>query len=78
MLSNLHFLQDIAVDGWVITILSQENRPYGSLAQTLGLTLGGIIGFNIFIPLNSVMFCNTYLYHLPKEVLLCVKSLVKS
>ena len=65
---SILFFKDIAVDGWIITIVSQENRPYGSLAQTIGLTLGGIIGFNIFVPLSSLTFCNSYIFDSPRDV----------
>jgi len=60
-------IQDIAVDGWAITILSQENVAYGALAQSIGLMLGGILAFNVFIPLSSVSFCNQYFFSTPQD-----------
>jgi PAT family acetyl-CoA transporter-like MFS transporter 1 len=60
-------IQDIAVDGWAITILSQENVAYGALAQSIGLMLGGILAFNVFIPLSSIDFCNQYFYSTPQQ-----------
>ncbi len=61
-------IQDIAVDGWAITILSQENVAYGALAQSIGLMLGGILAFNVFIPLSSIEFCNQYFFSTPQQV----------
>ena len=32
--------QDIAVDGWALTMLSRENVGYGSVCNTIGQLLG--------------------------------------
>ncbi|KAI9226758.1 MAG: acetyl-coenzyme A transporter 1-domain-containing protein [Piptocephalis tieghemiana] len=53
--------QDIAVDGWALTLLSQENLSYASTAQTIGLNTGYFVSFTIFLALNSAEFCNKYL-----------------
>lgn len=53
--------QDIAVDGWALTILSKNNIRYGSLAQTIGLNSGYFLSFTIFLAFNSAEFCNKYL-----------------
>jgi len=41
---------------------------YGALAQSIGLMLGGILAFNVFIPLSSIEFCNQYFYSTPQQV----------
>lgn len=61
-------IQDIAVDGWVVTILSKEFLAYGAMTQTIGLTLGRLFSHNFFIILNSVSYCNKYIYSEPQEV----------
>jgi PAT family acetyl-CoA transporter-like MFS transporter 1 len=48
--------QDIAVDGWALTLLSQENLSYASTAQTIGLNLGYFMSFTVFLAFNSVEF----------------------
>lgn len=53
--------QDIAVDGWALTLLSQENLSYASTAQTVGLNIGYFMSFTVFLALNSVEFSNKYL-----------------
>jgi hypothetical protein len=69
--SDLPFL-DIAVDGklsprlpvvsalneagWSLTLLSRENLSYASTCQTVGLTIGGLMSFTVFLALNSEAF----------------------
>ena len=53
--------QDIAVDGWALTLLSDENVGYASTAQTVGINIGYFMSFTVFLALNSVETCNKYL-----------------
>ncbi|KAI8842793.1 acetyl-coenzyme A transporter 1-domain-containing protein [Chytriomyces cf. hyalinus JEL632] len=53
--------QDIAVDGWALTLLSEENKAYASTAQTIGLNSGYFLSFTVFLALNSREFCEKYL-----------------
>jgi hypothetical protein len=48
--------QDIAVDGWALTLLSAENVSYSSTAQSIGITLGYFMSFTIFLAFNSAEF----------------------
>ncbi|KAI9444124.1 hypothetical protein H4582DRAFT_2071706 [Lactarius indigo] len=48
--------QDIAVDGWSLTLLSRENISYASTCQTVGLTTGWLMSFTVFLALNSEAF----------------------
>lgn len=57
--------QDIAVDGWALTILSQKSISYASTAQTVGLNTGYFLSFTVFIALNSNDFANKYLRSTP-------------
>ncbi|KAI7863641.1 acetyl-coenzyme A transporter 1-domain-containing protein [Spinellus fusiger] len=52
--------QDIAVDGWALTLLSKESLSYASTAQTIGLNTGYFLSFTVFLALNSAEFCNKY------------------
>ncbi|KAJ7033133.1 acetyl-coenzyme A transporter 1-domain-containing protein [Mycena alexandri] len=45
--------QDIAVDGWVLTLLSPENLSYASTCQTIGLNTGYFTSYTVFLALNS-------------------------
>jgi PAT family acetyl-CoA transporter-like MFS transporter 1 len=57
--------QDIAVDGWALTLLSGSNLSYASTAQTIGLTIGSTLSNTVFLALNSVEFSNTWLRRVP-------------
>jgi len=48
--------QDIAVDGWALTLLSPSNLSYASTAQTIGLGIGNALSFTVFLAFNSVDF----------------------
>lgn len=52
--------QDIAVDGWALTILSTDSLSYASTAQTFGLNIGYFLSFTIFLTFNSSDFMNKY------------------
>jgi PAT family acetyl-CoA transporter-like MFS transporter 1 len=53
--------QDIAVDGWALELLTEENKTYASTAQAIGLNTGYFLSFTVFLALNSPEFCNSYL-----------------
>lgn len=59
--------QDIAVDGWALTLLRKENLEYASTAQTVGLNSGYFLSFTVFLAFNSPEFCNKYIYAEPQE-----------
>lgn len=61
MLNFLAATQDIAVDGWALTMLSRRNVGYASTCNTAGQTAGFFIGNVIFLALESADFCNKYL-----------------
>lgn len=52
--------QDIAVDGWALTLLTPGNISYASTAQTVGLTAGQFMSFTVFLAFNSPDFTNKY------------------
>src|SRR5258708_4652636 len=56
--------QDIAVDGWALTLLSEDAKSYASTAQTVGLNTGYFASFTVFLALNSAEFALVY-YILP-------------
>ncbi|KAG8704399.1 hypothetical protein FRC09_003546 [Ceratobasidium sp. 395] len=60
--------QDIAVDGWALTLLSQENLSYASTAQTIGLNSGYFLSFTVFLAFNSPDFANKYFRSIPSEI----------
>lgn len=60
--------QDIAVDGWALTLLHAEHKPYASTCQTIGLNLGFFMSFTVFIALNGKEFCNKWIFSTPQEV----------
>ncbi|AOA62977.1 hypothetical protein PP7435_CHR2-0023 [Komagataella phaffii CBS 7435] len=60
--------QDIAVDGWALTILSPSALSYASTAQTIGLNTGYFMSFTIFLAFNSPDFANKYFRKVPSDV----------
>ncbi|KAG5175568.1 acetyl-coenzyme A transporter 1-domain-containing protein [Tribonema minus] len=52
--------QDIAVDGWALTMLSRENVGYASTCNSLGQTLGFFLAHVGFLALNDPGVCNRY------------------
>ncbi|KAI8983349.1 MFS general substrate transporter [Trametes punicea] len=48
--------QDIAVDGWALTLLSEENLAFASTCQTIGLNTGYLLSYTVFLALNSEDF----------------------
>lgn len=60
--------QDIAVDGWALTLLSPEALSYASTAQTVGLNTGYFTSFTVFLAFNSPEFANKYFRAEPLDV----------
>lgn len=59
--------QDIAVDGWALTLLSPQNISYASTAQTVGLTAGHFLSYTVFLAFNSADFANRWFRTTPKD-----------
>lgn len=45
--------QDIAVDGWALTLLDKDYVQFSSTCQTLGLNSGYFFAFTVFLMLSS-------------------------
>lgn len=61
LLNFLAATQDIAVDGWALTMLSRENIGYASTCNTVGQTAGYFMGNVVFLALTSADLSNKYL-----------------
>lgn len=59
--------QDIAVDGWALTMLTKPNRNLASTMNSIGQTAGYFLGYVVFLALESAEFCNNYLRSAPEE-----------
>ncbi|KAG9228260.1 acetyl-coenzyme A transporter 1-domain-containing protein [Amylocarpus encephaloides] len=59
--------QDIAVDGWALTLLTPGNISYASTAQTVGLTAGQFMSYTVFLAFNSPDFANKYFRSTPLD-----------
>jgi len=59
--------QDIAVDGWAISLMSPPNISYASTAQTVGLTAGHFLSYTVFLAFNSKDFANRWFRTIPTE-----------
>ena len=60
--------QDIAVDGWAISLLSMAHISYASTAQTVGLTAGSFLSHTVFLALQAPDFANAWFRTVPKDV----------
>ena len=58
--------QDIAVDGWAITLLSLPNLSYASTAQTVGLTGGHFLSYTVFLAFETPDFANRWFRSSPR------------
>ncbi|MFH4983468.1 hypothetical protein AB6A40_010177 [Gnathostoma spinigerum] len=59
----LNFLaatQDIAVDGWALTMLSRKNVGYASTCNAVGQTAGFFMGNVVYLTLDSPEFANRF------------------
>uniref|UniRef100_A0A915CBA8 Acetyl-coenzyme A transporter 1 n=2 Tax=Parascaris univalens TaxID=6257 RepID=A0A915CBA8_PARUN len=59
----LNFLaatQDIAVDGWALTMLSRKNVGYASTCNAVGQTAGFFLGNVVYLTLDSPDFANRF------------------
>ena len=68
----LYFLmatQDIAVDGWALTMLSRENVGYASTCNSIGQSFGFFLANQGFTALSDATWCNRHL-GLPKGQIL--------
>merc|ERR1719495_124219 len=59
--------QDIAVDGWALTMLSEANRPHASTCNGIGQTLGNFTAYIVFIAFTDANFCNRWFRSEPQE-----------
>ncbi|KAL0268652.1 UNVERIFIED_CONTAM: hypothetical protein PYX00_010502 [Menopon gallinae] len=66
LLNFLAATQDIAVDGWALTMLKRQNVSYASTCNSVGQTAGYFLGYVVFVALESASFCNTYIRSEPK------------
>lgn len=67
---SLNFLgatQDIAVDGWALTMLKRCNVGHASTCNSVGQTAGYFFGYVVFIALESKEFCNSYIRSTPQN-----------
>lgn len=68
---SLNFLaatQDIAVDGWALTMLKKENVGHASTCNSVGQTAGYFFGNVVLLAFSSPEFCNKYIRSVPQEV----------
>lgn len=66
----LNFLaatQDIAVDGWALTMLKKHNVGHASTCNSVGQTTGFFLSYVGFMALESPSFCNQYLRTVPEK-----------
>lgn len=53
--------QDVAVDGWALSMLSKENVSWQSVCNFCGQAIGYFFGNILFIVFESKKFSNQYL-----------------
>lgn len=67
MLWFLTATQDIAVDGWALTMLQRKNVGHAATCNVVGQTAGGFFGYVVFLVLESTDFCNKYVFDEPRD-----------
>lgn len=66
----LYFLtatQDIAVDGWAITMLKKRNVAYAATCNQVGQTIGFSFSFAALLVFESKDFCNQFIFDEPRD-----------
>ncbi|GLE10120.1 hypothetical protein PINS_up022115 [Pythium insidiosum] len=58
--------QDIAVDGWALTMLSSHHVGHASTCNTVGQTLGYFVAYVGFLALHDPATCNAYFRSVPQ------------
>ncbi|KAJ0405815.1 hypothetical protein ATCC90586_008469 [Pythium insidiosum] len=58
--------QDIAVDGWALTMLSSRHVGHASTCNTVGQTLGYFVAYVGFLALHDPATCNAYFRRAPQ------------
>jgi hypothetical protein len=53
--------QDVAVDGWALTLLRPPHVEYAATCQTLGMNVGYFTSFTVFLALENAAFCDAHL-----------------
>ena len=61
-LVSLAATQDIAVDGWALTLLSRERVGWASTCQTVGTNLGFFSSFTALLALGDPGFCARWVF----------------
>lgn len=59
--------QDIAVDGWALTMLSSKNVAHASTCNSVGQTLGFFVAYVGFLALHDAGTCNAYFRSSPQD-----------
>lgn len=59
--------QDIAVDGWALTMLSEKNVGHASTCNSVGQTLGFFVAYVGFLALHDPATCNAYFRSAPLD-----------
>ena len=59
--------QDIATDGWALTMLSAKNVGYASTCNSVGQTAGYFLGNICFLALTSPALANKYFRSVPQD-----------
>lgn len=67
LLNFLAATQDVAVDGWALTMLKKENVGHASTCNSVGQTAGYFLSYVLFMALESPTFCNSYLRNIPSD-----------
>lgn len=69
--------QDIAVDGWALTLLSRKNVGYAATCQTVGMNIGYFASFTVFLALNDGDFCSRVLGTAPGVALVSLAGYLR-
>ena len=52
--------QDIAVDGWALSLLPTHLLSYASTCQSIGQNIGYFLSYSVFLALNNASFSNQF------------------
>ncbi len=55
-------VQEVAVDGWSLELLSEPNRGWASVCQAIGPSIGYTASFTLFLALNDANLCERFIW----------------
>ena len=68
LLNTLMVFFQVSASIWILTLFQRDQKTKASFLKVIAVDMGEILTFNLFVPLNSVRWINTYLYPVDSQI----------